>query len=442
MRSITHPFTTTWRRAKATPSHLLECYQRYKVSRPFQPTDEIYRQALVLARADFSIPKIHPMHVNDVIRHYQHPERSPGLPYTTQGFKRKDEVDPNTIKWSVHCLKYKIWSRCKTPCNAASRTAVSKDKDKVRLIWVYPSHMTFAEGMFAMPLLHAYKQRKGRYGIWIKYLHGHMRYMLSLKPKNYTWLAADWSNFDASVPAWLIRDAFDILRSNLDFSQYQFRGAPTHEDSLPNLWKAIVRYFINTPLKLPTGEVVFKSGGVPSGSYFTSLIDSVINCIVTHHLMLSLKVDYSHSAFWVYGDDVLIAISKPCNVNELAAIAKRVFGMTLNEEKTEIGTYPSFLGFGLHYTGVPQSNYDRLMAQLCLPSRPDRSLGELAARIRALQLASFGGNKRFLYETQLYLESLGMPHPENDLSKRDEHRVKLEYLGLASWPPLARVLTL
>jgi hypothetical protein len=303
--------------------------------------------------------------------------------------------------------------------------------------------MTFAEGMFAMPLLHAYKQQlTSRYGIWIQYLKGHMRLMMSMKPHGYKWFAADWTAFDSSVPAWLVRDAFAILRDNLDFSRYHEFGVPTSPQSLPRLWKEVVRYFINTPLKFPDGQVFVKNRGVPSGSYFTSLIDSVVNTLVMHYVLTKMRVNYSNKAFWVLGDDALVAIHGNLDVNEFSAIARQVFGLTLNESKTEVDYFPSFLGFKLHYTGVPQSNYNRLMAQLCLPRYPDADQGEFAARIRALQLASFGGNKRFLYETQNYLESIGLPDPPNQLSRFNEMRVKLESLGLGHWPPLEQVLIL
>jgi len=389
----------------------------------------------------FRLPQtVHPFHVNDVIRHYSHPERSPGLPYTTEGLKRKDEVDPNRIKWAVHAMKYGIWPKCRTPCNAVAKTAVHPTDEKLRLIWVYPAHMTFGEGMFAMPLIHAYKQQQKNYAIWLRYHCGDMRYMYSVKPPGYTWLAADWSSFYATVPAWLIRDAFAILRENLDFARYQFRGLPTDKESLPRLWKCIINYFINTPIKCPDGKVLVTNAGVPSGSYFTNLIDSLVNCIVVHYLLLTMEMSYSHTAFWVMGDDLLVAISDAkLDLNALAATAKTTFGLELNVEKSEVGEFPNFLGYTMSRNGVPGSNYDRLMAQLCLPSRPDRTLEEFCARIRALQLASFGGNKPFLYETQNWLDYIGMSNPP-PLRKRDELNTKLEALGLAGWPPLERVL--
>lgn len=257
--------------------------------------------------------------------------------------------------------------------------------------------------------------------------------MRSLKAKGYTWLALDWSSFDTSIPAWLVRDAFAIIRQQLDFSSYEFWGKPTDDDTLERLWMEIIRYFINTPLKFQSGEVKRKISGVPSGSYFTNLIDSVINTILIHYLLDGIT--YQNDAFWVMGDDGLVAVKGCPKVEELASTAKCHFGMMLNVEKTEISEFPSFLGFKFHSSGVPQSNYDRLMAQLCLPTRPDRDLEEFCTRIRALQLASFG-NMQFVLATQPYLDSVGISDPDfSRLSKFSEVRTMFRNLGLP-WMPL------
>lgn len=309
-RVVKHPFQTKWIRSKPNPTKIKERIQKYFCRRPPRPTNYRYTSALFKAREAFRLPyRVNPFHVNDVIRHYSHPDRSPGLPYTKEGLRRKDEVDPNRIKWAVHAMKYGIWTKCKTPCNAVAKTAVHPTDEKLRLIWVYPAHMTFAEGMFAMPLIRAYKQQLGSpYGIWIRYQCGDMRYLRSKKLPEYTWLAADWSGFDATVPPWIIRDAFQILLENLDLSRYEFRGIPTDAESLPRLWKTILNYFINTPIKDPDGKVRIKAGGVPSGSYFTNLVDSIVNYIAMAYLLDQKR--YLPSAFYVMGDDVLVAIGK------------------------------------------------------------------------------------------------------------------------------------
>lgn len=46
------------------------------------------------------------------------------------------------------------------------------------------------------------------------------------------------------------------------------------------LWDIIVDYIIHTPIRFADGERHVKHSGVASGSYFTQLIDSIVNYIV------------------------------------------------------------------------------------------------------------------------------------------------------------------
>lgn len=167
-----------------------------------RPRCAVYARALTLASRDFKIVPIRPLHINDSIRKFQHPEKSPGLPYTTEGLRRKDEVDPNRIKQYVHNLKYGIYNRCNTPCNAAARTMVSKEGNKFRLVWVYPAHMTFAEGMFAQPLIEKYQSDRGHYGLWITYSRGDARFLANSRSKRERFVGLDWSSFDVYPPPW------------------------------------------------------------------------------------------------------------------------------------------------------------------------------------------------------------------------------------------------
>jgi hypothetical protein len=304
---------------------------------------------------------------------------------------------------------------------------VGKDP-KFRLVWVYPAHMTFAEGIFAQPLIQAYKQERKQYALWVNYSHGHMKHIQLSKPKSWSWLALDWRAFDVNVPAWLIRDAFNIIRPNIDFSKYYLWGRPTDPDTLPRLWNRVIEYFINTPIKLPNGKVVRKRNGVPSGSYFTNLIDTVINAIMVEYLLKHLKRKLS--ATFYMGDDSLIAVPEKVDLEQLAIQAKRVFGAIMNPDKSEIGEYVSFLGYGMSPSGIPMASYDKLMAQLVYPSKPDRDDTDVAVRIKALQLSCFGiGCRRFYYETQSVLDEYRFKEPYR-LSKRHELADKLETLGL------------
>lgn len=402
---------------------------------PQRPKGSNYTQALDRALRDFSLPtKINPLHINDSINYFKNVDRSPGLPYTLEGFKRKDEVPPNRIKQYVHNLKYNVYTRCNTPCTSAVKTVVSK-KRKFRSIWVYPAHMTFAEGMFASPLIQAYIEKRGPYALWLNYAKGDMRYLMSQRSPACQWLGTDWTNYDATVPAWLIRDAFEILRAQMDFSRYYEWGVPTDPDTLPRLWDRIIYYFINTPMRFQDGLVVRKRQGVPSGSYFTNLIDSVVNAIVWHYLLPG----HRGKRFYV-GDDALLELSKHEDLSVLAKTARDTFGFNLNTDKSSIGTHVSFLGYTMGRDGRPMADYDKLMAQLTIPSRPDKSFEDFCSRARALQLSCFGsGCWEFTYEVQAFLDDHA-PDFRPSLHSKDDLMVKLVALDLADWPPLTRVI--
>lgn len=431
-----HPFRTTWCRANPKPTLLLERIQQYFYDRPERPADaDRYQRALRRTVDDFSLGvKIKPLHINDSIRNFKHPEKSPGLPYTREGLRRKDEVDPNRIKQYAHNLKYGIFKKCITPCSCASRTHVAKE-EKVRLVWVYPAHMTYIEGMFAQPLICAYQNIRGPYGIWIQYRLGDLKAIMSKRPRNYHWLGTDFSSFDSSVPTWLIRDAFNILRSNIDFSSYQFWGKPTTDGTLQRLWCKIVEYFIHTPLRLYDGSTIMKHQGVPSGSFFTSLIDSICDDIVMNYLLDGEKI----AAKFILGDDNLVAVRQGLSLKALAEECELVFGMKLNPDKSEYGEFVSFLGYKMSKEKIPLANYDKLMAQLCLPSKPDRDIGDVVTRVKALQLACFGlGCVRFWEETATWLKTLG-PVAGAPVRKRTDVCRMLEALGLSDLPPMCEV---
>lgn len=426
-------FKTSWSRYRPRLFEVKRKVQQYFKAKPYRPRDSRYALALRKASQDFRIPTTYPLHINDSIRQFQNTDRSPGLPYTQEGLKRKDEVDPNRIKHYVHNLKYGIYSRCNTPCTAAVKSMVSK-RNKFRLIWVYPAHMTFAEGMFAAPLIRAYTASRSHYGLWLNFAKGDMRGLMASRHKRNVWLGADWDGFDATVPAWLIRDSFSILRSYMDFSRYEQWGVPTDGHTLPRLWDRIVKYFIDTPIRFQDGVVWKKHQGVPSGSYFTNLIGSIAGSIVWHYLL-----DLNGSR-WYVGDDSLLELSGVPDLSSLAERAYSVFGMVLNSTKTEIGTHVSFLGYKMGIDGRPRADYDKLVAQLLLPSSPDRSVMDFVTRAKALQLSCFGlGCWEFTWPVQRFLDDHQLDF-QPTLHARDEIMVKLKALDLAHWPPLTRVM--
>uniref|UniRef100_A0A2V0RK39 RdRp n=1 Tax=viral metagenome TaxID=1070528 RepID=A0A2V0RK39_9ZZZZ len=106
----------------------------------------------------------------------------------------------------------------------------------------------------------------------------------------------DWSAFDTTVEPWEIETAFDLLELMLEFPNDESRAA----------FEFTKIFFINRKIAAPDGTTYFKEKAVPSGSYYTILIDSIINwrrILYMHHRYYGTFP----TRIWTQGDDGLIA---------------------------------------------------------------------------------------------------------------------------------------
>jgi len=83
----------------------------------------------------------------------------------------------------------------------------------------------------------------------------------------------DFSKFDSTVPARMIDDAFRVARTHLDLDSKEM-----------DVWRRYVNDFIHSRIIAPDGNVYQKHKGVPSGSAFTSVIDSIVNLILVSYM--------------------------------------------------------------------------------------------------------------------------------------------------------------
>lgn len=145
----------------------------------------------------------------------------------------------------------------------------------------------------------------------------------------------DFSKFDYSVQPWLIDEAFNILRENIVFNHPLDYAA----------FEYSIAHFTKRPVVVPDGHMWLKRVGVPSGSYFTSMIDSIANYIAITYMQLKLYQRPFRT--WVLGDDSLFGIPLDYDYPDLDGYARILakLGLTMHPEKAIVASHPHQLEF-------------------------------------------------------------------------------------------------
>lgn len=171
-------------------------------------------------------------------------------------------------------------------------------------------------------------------------------------------MSIDYSSFDQTISSWLIEDAFDIIRSafNLD----KFHG---------DLFNAVVHDFIHKDFIVSEG-IVHSDKGVPSGSMFTQIIDSVVNLLVVRTFFNHLN---ERSEMIIMGDDNLIFTDSGASMEEMASYIGKNFGLKVKvDDKSNEGLShvdsPKFLSRYWRYDGQWRHPH-QLLSRMIYPER-------------------------------------------------------------------------
>nr|QQM16309.1 putative replicase [Retsystermes virus] len=237
------------------------------------------------------------------------------------------------------------------PCIAYKRT---QQGNKTRLVWGYPLEMTIMESRFARPLIDRFLKMRTPMAFGLRkvdlgaYIH---RYVVDTPG---TIVALDYSKYDSTLSRTMIKQAFRILStwfSEEEQEQWQFSRC--------------VSYFLYTPIVMPDGHLYHgKNHGVPSGSYFTQLVDSIVNVALCYALSSALKFSFNAKSLLVLGDDVILNVKGDVDLESWANYLS-TFGLQLNLTKTRVGE-PHFLG-AFWYKGKPDVPVEELAKKSVFP---------------------------------------------------------------------------
>uniref|UniRef100_A0A1Y1KG39 RdRp catalytic domain-containing protein n=1 Tax=Photinus pyralis TaxID=7054 RepID=A0A1Y1KG39_PHOPY len=342
-----------------------------------------YQAVLQSVRQQFtSTKKLIPLTLGGAALHPDFPkDRSPGLPYTRKGYRTKGDVLND--KENMHHL-LRLWDAVgrgsqnvglPDTCTYFRAQIAPLDKNKIRGVWGYPLDVMVEEFRFLKPYMDWIQQTDAPIAYRIEMATGGMSYindMCTAHPGE-TLLMVDYSGFDSTIPAWLIRDAFQILFDSFDFTKVVSSDGqvwPVNPMRTHRRVRKLIQYFINTPFRLPDGRRFKKSHGVPSGSGFTNIIDTIINCIVMRFLCFN-TTGYLPTADMYLGDDSFLITRGIVNIDDISAAAKEWFGMTVHPDKSYVTTNSTnvqFLGY-FNRSGLPFKGQEQLIASFIYPER-------------------------------------------------------------------------
>lgn len=253
-----------------------------------------------------------------------------------------------------------VWDgKCPPPPVIGHR---GKNTQEVRAVWMFPFEEHIVEGCFYYPL-YELATRQNIYPVGpISERRYTMRKYCQCEDYN-TKFSIDYSGFDASLNSHMIGVAFGILTKMLKLDEKQRK-----------VWERVRTYFATSPFLAPDGKVYKgRRGGVPSGSMFTQMVDSLCNAVaIEYSLLMEKQCNYR---YLVYGDDswTIVHISEPPQ-EFLAKIEAHVrsLGLKMNVSKTAYATLAEPIVFCGHYDIMRGRPIQDAIDKLCFPERPSQ----------------------------------------------------------------------
>lgn len=386
------------------PQQLYTALERYATDwEQFESEDSAMHYGFRKAYKIFAKPKaatyMRPLKDEEVPREALKLSKSAGLPLMTN--KEKSLVYSFNRESQI-----RLGLKAPNPCVAYKRTQAG---NKTRLVWGYPLEMTIMEARFARPLINNFINNSTpmAFGMSKCELGAKLHRYFADQPG--TTVCLDYSKYDSTLSAVMIKQAFRILATW--FSE---------EDRDRLGWDTIVSYFIKTPIVMPNGHLYTgKNHGVPSGSYFTQMIDSIVNVAMTYALAYEFGWSFNPRSLYVLGDDVIVQVNGRVELEKWARYLKSRGLILHDDEKTRVGEV-HFLG-AVWDMGKPDAPIQELVNKACFPEKFRQYAGKPHSGAEAVlrsYASSYLSGFRFLPTMPASIRSIDMPVRSDDQSEK------------------------
>uniref|UniRef100_A0A2V0RL62 RdRp n=1 Tax=viral metagenome TaxID=1070528 RepID=A0A2V0RL62_9ZZZZ len=182
---------------------------------------------------------------------------------------------------------------------------------KIRSIFGRQFHVILLEGLFATPLLAWFCLNSSIFAVGLNLFQQSLLMRRYVRDDAY-WVTGDWRSFDRTCLEAEIRFAFSVLREMLVI-----------EDELTLIaWELVVEMFILTRVSMPDGFAYLTRGLIPSGSFLTGLVDSIINAFRLRYIQM--KLAHSYTSLTLLGDDFLFLCRRKVTARDINNLFSRM----------------------------------------------------------------------------------------------------------------------
>lgn len=253
------------------------------------------------------------------------------------------------------------------------------------------------------------------------------------------YVSLDYSKYDSTIPSWLIKSAFDVIRSA--FSEYDAK-----------LLSVIEEDFINKNIITGT-DIIHVTHGNPSGSRLTAIINGICNEIMTETWLDAFGIRGEYN---IMGDDNLIYTHDVDNalVDRISHYIIHNFGVQVNTDKSNFGstnTDPEYLSRYWGWDG-PYRSMGEVISLIAYPEkfRPyNRKDVQLTPELIIYSyVLAYRRTMDEMMDTDRFLRDIGISIAGISWTKEQREmvpyniRVNAELYGLVKRPSLAEAIEL